>query len=190
MSGAPRVADGAVVGGVPFNVGGVPRVHESAFIAPSAVVIGNVSIGAEASVWFGCVLRGDQGSIVVGTTANIQDGSVVHGTVEVGAETTVGHRTVLHGCRIAERVLIGMGAIVLDGAQIGEGSIVAAGAVVSPGTEVPAGVLVAGVPAVVRRRITKEDRRRIEIGALSYAHLARVYRRVEPLDPSVWAEFD
>jgi carbonic anhydrase/acetyltransferase-like protein (isoleucine patch superfamily) len=140
-----------------------PQVDPTAFIAPGAVVLGDVELGPQASVWYGCVLRGDINWIRVGAKTNLQDGTIIHvayrgqGT-QVGSEVVVGHRVVLHSCTVGDQALIGIGAVVLDRARIGAGAIVAAGAVVSPGMEVPAGALAAGVPAKVIREITPEQR--------------------------------
>jgi carbonic anhydrase/acetyltransferase-like protein (isoleucine patch superfamily) len=143
--------------------GKTPLVDPSAFIAPGAVVLGDVELGPQVSVWYGCVLRGDINWIRVGARTNLQDGSVIHvshvgqGTM-VGSEVVVGHRVVLHSCTVGDQVLIGMGAVVLDRAQVGEGAIVAAGAVVPPGMIVPPDTMVAGVPAKVIRPVTPEQR--------------------------------
>ena len=143
--------------------GKTPLVDPSAFIAPGAVVLGDVELGPQVSVWYGCVLRGDINWIRVGARTNLQDGSVIHvshvgqGTM-VGSEVVVGHRVVLHSCTVGDQVLIGMGAVVLDRVQVGEGSIVAAGAVVPPGMIVPPDTMVAGVPAKVIRPVTPEQR--------------------------------
>ncbi|MCF8041248.1 MAG: gamma carbonic anhydrase family protein [Desulfarculaceae bacterium] len=143
--------------------GKTPLVDPSAFIAPGAVVLGDVELGPEVSVWYGCVLRGDINWIRVGARTNLQDGSVIHvshtgqGTL-VGCEVVVGHRVVLHSCTVEDQVLIGMGAVVLDRAQVGQGAIVAAGAVVPPGMIVPPDTMVAGVPAKVIRPVTPEQR--------------------------------
>ena len=143
--------------------GKTPLVDPSAFIAPGAVVLGDVELGPEVSVWYGCVLRGDINWIRVGARTNLQDGSVIHvshtgqGTL-VGSEVVVGHRVVLHSCTVEDQVLIGMGAVVLDRAQVGEGAIVAAGAVVPPGMVVPPDTMVAGIPAKVIRPVTPEQR--------------------------------
>ncbi|MBU4564883.1 MAG: gamma carbonic anhydrase family protein [Desulfarculus sp.] len=143
--------------------GKTPIVDPSAFIAPGAVVLGDVELGPEVSVWYGCVLRGDINWIRVGARTNLQDGSVIHvshtgqGTL-VGSEVVVGHRVVLHSCTVGDQVLIGMGAVVLDRAQVGDGAIVAAGAVVPPGMIVPPDTMVAGIPAKVIRPVTPEQR--------------------------------
>ncbi|RJX36557.1 MAG: gamma carbonic anhydrase family protein [Desulfarculus sp.] len=142
--------------------GKTPRVHPTAFVAPGAYVLGDVELGPQASVWYGCVLRGDVNLIQVGERSNLQDQTVLHANhrghgVLVGAEVMVGHRVILHACTVGARALIGMGAVVLDGAVVGEGALVAAGAVVSPGTQVPPLTMVAGVPAKVRRQVTPEE---------------------------------
>lgn len=140
-----------------------PLVAPSAFVAPDAVVLGDVELGPEASVWYGCVLRADINWIRVGAKSNLQDGTIIHvayrgqGT-QVGSEVVVGHRAVLHSCTVEDQALIGIGAVVLDRAKVGAGAIVAAGAVVPPGMEVPAGTMAAGVPAKVIREVTPEQR--------------------------------
>jgi carbonic anhydrase/acetyltransferase-like protein (isoleucine patch superfamily) len=136
---------------LPYD-GVVPTIAADAFVAPGAVLSGSVTLGAGSSVWFGCVLRGDEQAIRVGERSNIQDLSVIHTSrggwdAEIGADVTVGHRVVLHGCRIHDRVLVGIGAVVLDGVEVESGAVIAAGAVVAPGTKVGAGELWAGVPA-------------------------------------------
>jgi carbonic anhydrase/acetyltransferase-like protein (isoleucine patch superfamily) len=131
-----------------------PRVHPSAFIAPTAVLVGDVTIEEHASVWYNAVLRGDFGPIVVRRGANVQDCAVVHVTpvnaVEVGPGATIGHTCVVHGAVLGEEALVGNGATVLDGARIGARAMVGAGALVTPGTEIPAGMLALGAPATVR----------------------------------------
>ncbi|MBU1277062.1 MAG: gamma carbonic anhydrase family protein [Proteobacteria bacterium] len=143
--------------------GKTPQIDRSAFVAPGAVVLGDVELGPEVSVWYGCVLRGDINWIRVGAKSNLQDGTIIHvshtgqGTL-VGSEVVVGHRVVLHSCTVEDQVLIGMGAVVLDRARVGEGAIVAAGSVVPPGMEVPANTMVAGIPAKAVRPVTPEQR--------------------------------
>jgi carbonic anhydrase/acetyltransferase-like protein (isoleucine patch superfamily) len=131
-----------------------PRVHPSAFIAPTAVLVGDVTIEENASVWYNAVLRADFGPIVIRRGANVQDCAVVHVTpvnaVEVGPGATIGHTCVVHGAVLDEEALVGNGATVLDGAHIGAGAMVGAGALVTPGTEIPAGMLALGAPARVR----------------------------------------
>ena len=145
----------------PFQ-GKQPQIHETAYIAETAVVIGDVVVGAESSVWFGAVVRGDVFHIRIGDRTNIQDGTVVHVTNGTHAtvledEVTVGHNVTLHGCHIERGCLVGMGSIVMDNVRIGAHSIVAAGALVSPGTVVPPRSLVLGVPARVKRQLTDEE---------------------------------
>ena len=131
-----------------------PAVHPEAFIAPTATLIGDVTVEKGASVWYGAVLRADICSIVVREGANIQDNSVLHSgpdsTLEIGPGATVAHTCVVHGSVVGEKALIGNGSTVLDGSRIGAGSLVAAGSLVTPGTEIPDGVLAAGAPAKVR----------------------------------------
>jgi carbonic anhydrase/acetyltransferase-like protein (isoleucine patch superfamily) len=135
----------------------VPRIHPSAFIAPTATIVGDVTIHEGASVWYGATVRGDTSYAVVGPGANVQDGAVVHGRAGLPAlierEASIAHNCVIHGAVIGERALIGNGAQVLDGAKVGAGSLIAAGSVVLPETEIPEGVLAAGTPAVVKRAI-------------------------------------
>ncbi|HYQ96374.1 MAG TPA: gamma carbonic anhydrase family protein, partial [Candidatus Eisenbacteria bacterium] len=135
--------------------GSSPRIPASAFIAPTATVVGDVVLGEEASVWYGAVIRGDVGAIRIGAKSNIQDGCVLHVTrggqpLVVGAEVTVGHRAILHGATVEDRCLIGMGSVLLDGCVIGEESLVAAGSIVLEGTRVPPRSFVAGVPARIK----------------------------------------
>lgn len=144
----------------PFR-GRRPLVPASAYVDDSAQVIGDVRLGERSSVWFNCVLRGDINSITIGDDSNVQDCSVLHvqGDIplSIGSRVTLGHNVTVHACTLEDRVLIGMGAVVLDRARIGEGSIVAAGAVVKMDSVVPPGSLVAGVPARVVRQLTDAD---------------------------------
>ena len=156
-----------------------PRIHETAFIAPGADLIGDVTIEAEASVWFQTVLRGDINRIVIGPRSNVQDGAVVHladdyGT-HVGELVTIGHKAILHACTIADEVLVGMGAIVLDGAEIGARSIIGAGALVTGGKKIPPGSLVLGSPAKVVRTLSLEEQGGIKAWAEKYVALSRAY---------------
>jgi len=159
----------------------VPRIAPSAFLAETAVVVGDVEIGEGASIWYGAVLRGDVGRIKVGARSNVQDLACIHMTgglshTEIGEDVTIGHGAILHGGRIGRGALIGMGSVVLDNAEIGEESIVAAGSVVPPEMKVPARVLVRGVPAKVVRELTEEERREGRRGALVYLDLAELHR--------------
>lgn len=157
-----------------------PAVHPTAWVAEGAWLIGEVEVGAEASIWFNAVLRGDINAVRVGRRTNIQDGSVLHVTkeypVEIGDEVTVGHMAMIHGCRIGARSLIGMNAVVLDNAQVGEQSLVAAGSLVRENFRVPAGTMVAGVPARVVRDLTEEEKDGMVRSAANYVAYAASYR--------------
>jgi carbonic anhydrase/acetyltransferase-like protein (isoleucine patch superfamily) len=155
-----------------------PRVHPAAWVHDAAVVLGDVEIGEDSSIWPTAVLRGDVGPIRVGQGTSIQDGAVLHDTTAisqtwVGDRVTVGHRAVLHGCRVEDLVLIGIGAIVLDNAVIGTGSVVGAGALVTAGTVVPPGSLVLGSPARVIRSCGDREARMIEEGWRTYVTMTR-----------------
>jgi carbonic anhydrase/acetyltransferase-like protein (isoleucine patch superfamily) len=158
-----------------------PRIHETAFIAENAVIIGDVEIGEEASVWYGCVLRGDVNFIRIGARTNIQDASVIHVSSKthptvLEEEITVGHRVTLHGCYVEKGCLIGIGAILLDGVRIGKNSLVAAGSLVTPGTEIPERSLVMGAPARVKRELTGEEVKDLERFWRNYVTLGGIYR--------------
>lgn len=159
-----------------------PCVHESAFIAEGAVVLGGVTIGQDASIWFGCVLRGDINRIVIGAGSNIQDGTIVHVAdafpAIVGERVSVGHRAIIHACEIGDGTLVGMGAIVMDGARIGPRSVIAAGALVTKQTVVPEGSLVMGSPAKIVRQLSLEEQKANEALAAKYVEIARRYRRL------------
>ena len=158
-----------------------PAVHPTAFVAPSADLVGDVEIGEDASVWYGCVLRGDIAPIVIGAATNVQDLTVVHVDVDhparVGERVGIGHRAIIHGCTIEDDCLVGMGAILLSGARIGHGSLIAAGAVVTEGTEVPPGSLVVGVPGRVVREVDDRLRARMERTVAHYRALKEGHRR-------------
>jgi carbonic anhydrase/acetyltransferase-like protein (isoleucine patch superfamily) len=157
-----------------------PTVDPSAFVAPSATLIGEVSLGVRASVFFGAVLRADRAVIVIGEGSNLQDNVTVHGDpgspTIVGAGVSVGHGAILHGCTVEDNCLIGMGATVLGGAVIGTGSLVAAGAVVLEGSDIPPRSLVAGVPAKVRRTLTDDEVESIRRNAATYLELSATYK--------------
>lgn len=165
---------------VPFN-GFTPKIDKSAFIAPNATLIGEVEIGANCSIWFGAVLRGDGPGIRIGDNSNIQDGVVIHiasrgvGTV-VGRNVTVGHLALLHACEVQDDSFIGMHSTVLDEAVVESGAMVAAGAVVTPRKIVRRGELWAGNPAVKMRDITEKDLESFRRSAAGYVRLAQVYR--------------
>lgn len=167
---------------LPFN-GMVPRIHPTAFIAPTAVVIGNVEIGPESSVWFGAVLRGDHPELAIriGARTSIQDNCVLHisdrGETVVGDGATIGHGAIFESCTIGDGALIGMNAVILHEARIGEQAIVAAGCVVPERMVVPPRTLVAGVPAKIRKELTDEACRAIAQGAEHYVELSRAYRK-------------
>lgn len=141
--------------------GVAPQIPDNCFIAPNATIVGDVIMGDDCSVWFNAVIRGDVNSIRMGNKVNIQDGACIHATyqktkVHLGDNVSVGHNAIVHGCTVADNVLIGMGAIVMDNVVIGSNTIIAAGAVVLEGTEVPAGCIFAGVPAKKVKDISPE----------------------------------
>ena len=152
--------------------GKTPRVADDAFVAPTAVLIGDVTIEAGASIWFGAVLRGDNSSIVIGPGSNVQDNCVIHCAEDlptiVGTNVTIGHMAMLEGCRIGDGALVGMGSIVLQRASVGPHALIAAGAVVGEGVEIPGGVLAAGVPARVKKELEGSSQRWVETAALEY----------------------
>ena len=152
--------------------GKTPQVAEDAYVAPTAVLIGDVTVHAGASVWFGAVLRGDNSAIVIGAGSNVQDNCVIHCADDlptvVGENVTVGHMAMLEGCEIGDGALIGMGAIVLQRAKVGPRSLVAAGAVVGEGMEIPGGMLAAGIPAQVKKELEGSSQRWVETAALEY----------------------
>ncbi|HBE22867.1 MAG TPA: gamma carbonic anhydrase family protein [Verrucomicrobiales bacterium] len=159
-----------------------PSVHESCYIAPSADVIGRVTLHEESSVWFHATLRGDINEIVVGPRSNVQDNVVIHLADDygcyIGELVTVGHSAILHACTVKDEVLIGMGAIVLDGAVIGERSIIGAGALVTGGTIIPPGSLVLGSPAKVVKTLSLEEQAKIRLWADKYVKGSRMYRGI------------
>jgi carbonic anhydrase/acetyltransferase-like protein (isoleucine patch superfamily) len=157
-----------------------PVLGRGVFLAENCSVIGDVEIGEESSIWYGTVVRGDVMPIRIGARTSIQDNTVIHvssdfsGTI-VGDDCTVGHAAILHACTVEDFCLIGMGAILLDGARVGRGSLVGAGALVTPGTDIPPGSLVIGSPARVKRAVSNEERAQIEYGARHYVELTRRY---------------
>lgn len=160
----------------------LPSIHAEAFVHASAVIIGQVRIGAQSSVWPNVTLRGDDGPIAVGRQTSIQDGTVVHmtegrSTTTVGDRVTVGHGVILHGCTIEDDCIIGMGSIILDGAVVERGSIVGAGALVPPGKRVRAGTVVVGNPFTVLRECTQADREFIEYSWREYVKRTEQYRQ-------------
>ena len=158
-----------------------PKIHETAFVTDDAIVIGDVEIGEEASIWFGSVVRGDVNYIRIGARTNIQDATVIHVSSKDHAtvleeEITVGHRVTLHGCYVERGCLIGIGSIILDGARIGTRSLVAAGSLVTPGTVIPPNSLVMGAPAKVKRALTDEEIAKLDQSWKNYVELTRRYR--------------
>ncbi len=163
----------------------VPRIHRDAWIAPGAVVVGDVEIGADSSLWYGVVVRGDVHQIRIGARTNIQDNSVIHVTQGryaciLGDEITVGHRAVVHGCTIGDGALVGIGAIVLDGAQVGEEALIGAGCVVPPGVNIPPRSLVLGVPGRVVRSLSDEETQLQRERTLAYVDNARAHAASRP----------
>ena len=157
-----------------------PIIDESVFVAESADVIGEVIIKKNASIWYNVVIRGDEQPIVIGENTNIQDGSVVHTgwdePTTIGNNVTVGHKALVHGCKIGDNTLIGMGAIVLDGAEIGEFTLLGAGSLVPPGKKIPSGVLAMGSPAKVIRELSDEEKESITKSALNYVENANKHK--------------
>ena len=160
-------------------------IDSSAFIAPGAVVVGDVTIGPDSSVWYNSVVRGDMEPVSIGERTNIQDLAVLHVDVgipcTVGNRVGVGHRAILHGCEVGDDCLIGMGAILLNGVKIGAGSVIGSGALITENTIIPPGSLVMGVPAQVKREVDEELRARIRATVRHYLELARLHKSGELL---------
>jgi carbonic anhydrase/acetyltransferase-like protein (isoleucine patch superfamily) len=158
----------------------MPKIHPTAFVAPTALVLGDVTLGEESSVWYTAVLRGDMAPITIGARTNIQDGTIVHVDegipCTIGARVGVGHRAILHGCTVEDDCLIGMGSILLNRVHIGTGSVVAAGALVPEGMRVPAGSLVMGVPGRIVRPVDPELTERIAETWTHYVKQAKDHR--------------
>ena len=160
--------------------GTLPQIDPTAWVDPTAAIIGDVTIGRLSSVWPNAVLRGDVNKITIGDETNIQDGSVLHVEealfeLHIGNRVTVGHSVCLHGCVVEDDSLIGIGAIVLNGARIGKGSVIAAGALVPEGMQIPPGSLAMGVPAKVRRAVSPEEQERFRVNAQHYVELREKY---------------
>ena len=155
-------------------------IHPTAFVAPTASVMGDVTLGAESSVWYGAVLRGDMAPIVIGERTNLQDGTIVHvdegEPCTIGSRVGVGHRVILHGCTVEDDCLIGMGSILLNGVRIGSGSVVAAGAVIPEGMQIPPRSLVMGVPGRIVRPVDAALTERIAGTWSHYVEQARAHR--------------
>jgi gamma-carbonic anhydrase len=161
-----------------------PRVDPAAFVAPGARLIGDIEIGAEASIWYNCVLRGDVNRIRIGARTNIQDGSVVHvdspkpghetgHPTIIGQDVLIGHMAIVHGCLLHDRAFVGLGAIVMDGCEIESDAMLAAGAMLTPGKRIPSGQLWAGRPAKYVRDLTPEELRSQQAGVAHYVVLAK-----------------
>ena len=162
----------------------LPRIAASAYIDPSAQVVGDVAVGERSSIWPNATVRGDVNSIRIGEETNIQDNCVLHGQlgehkVILGDRVTVGHSAVLHGCVVEDDCLIGIGSIVLNGARIGRGSVVAAGALVPEGMEVPPGSLALGMPAKTQRQLTEQERERFRRHYANYLRYSQEYKEEE-----------
>ena len=161
-----------------------PKIDASAFIAENAVIIGDVEIGANASIWYNCVLRGDVNFIRIGDGTNIQDGTVIHVSrgpqfpTIIERDVTVGHAATIHGCHIESGCLIGIGAIILDGARIGRNSLIAAGSLVTPNTVIPERSFVVGSPARVKRQVSEDELEKMSENCVNYQKLCTVYREI------------
>jgi carbonic anhydrase/acetyltransferase-like protein (isoleucine patch superfamily) len=157
-----------------------PSIHPSAYIAPGATVLGDVTVGKNSSIWPGAVLRGDINSIRIGANSNVQDCAVIHVADDypaiIGDHVTVGHGAVVHACKIADKVLVGMNSTILDGAEIGKGSIIAANSLVKMGMSVPPDSLVAGVPGKVIRQLSTEEVENNKALAGKYIHVSAAHR--------------
>ena len=157
-----------------------PKIHDTAYIADGAIVIGDVEIGEDASVWFGSIIRGDVNFIRIGARTNIQDMTVIHVSSQTHStileeEITVGHNVTLHGCHVERGCLIGIGAILLDGVRVGRNSLVAAGSLLTPGTQIPPGSLVMGSPARVKRELTADELAYLDKSWRNYVELKKHY---------------
>src|ERR1700676_1276337 len=160
-------------------LGSNPTMASDVFVAPNATILGDVSIGSGSSVWFQSVLRADINEIRIGSETNVQDGSILHVAdrygLAIGNQVSCGHRAILHACAIQDRVLVGMNAVVMDGAEVGAGSIIGAGALLTKGTRIPPGSLVLGAPAKVVRLLTVSEQKSIEALAAKYVVVGRYY---------------
>lgn len=158
-----------------------PIIHDSCFIADSAQIIGNVGIGENTSIWYNCVLRGDENSISIGDHTNIQDGSVIHISKDystvIGDYVTVGHKAIVHACTVGNNVLVGMGAIILDGAEIEDNVLIGAGSIVTTGKKIPSGSLVLGSPAKVVRKLSDKEIKQLKESAIEYVEYAEKHKK-------------
>jgi carbonic anhydrase/acetyltransferase-like protein (isoleucine patch superfamily) len=163
--------------------GKTPKIAPSAFVAENAVIIGDVEIGENSSVWFGCVLRCEENRIIIGKNTNIQDLTTIHTdhccSVIIGDNVTVGHNVVLHGCEIGNNVLIGMGSIIMNGSKIGDNCLIGAGSLITQNTVIPPNTLVFGRPAKVIRELTPEEIEKIAISAKEYIELSNEYKKIK-----------
>lgn len=164
----------------PF-LGKFPRIHETAFVTDDAVIVGDVEIGEDASVWFGSILRGDVNYIRIGARTNIQDQTIIHVSSKgsptiVEEEVTVGHRVTLHACHVEQGCLIGIGAILMDGVRVGANSLVGAGTLLTPGTQIPPRSLVIGSPGRVKRELTDDELASLEHSWRNYVELKEKYK--------------
>lgn len=169
---------GAII--LPYN-GIMPTIHPDAFIAPGAVVIGDVHIGAETGVWFGVVIRGDVNTIRIGSRTNIQDGTIIHvtrktGPTSIGSNITIGHQVLLHACTLEDDCFVGMGATIIDGVVVESGAFVAAGAVVTPHKRIPKGQMWGGNPAKYMRDLKPEESAFIPVSAENYVKHVHEYK--------------
>ncbi|MGG7177798.1 gamma carbonic anhydrase family protein [Clostridium paraputrificum] len=157
-----------------------PLIDESCFIAENAVVVGDVAIGKNSSVWYGTCIRSDMDSTTIGDNTNIQENSTVHNdfgiSTKIGSNVTIGHNCIIHGCEIEDNVLIGMGSIILNGAIVGKNTIVGAGSLVTQNKVIPSGVLCMGSPAKVIRDLTEEELSGIEKSAIHYIEIAEIHK--------------
>ncbi|MEQ1765605.1 MAG: gamma carbonic anhydrase family protein [Pyrinomonadaceae bacterium] len=158
-----------------------PKIHESAYVTDDAIIVGDVEIGQDSSVWFGSVLRGDVNYIRIGDRTNIQDQTIIHVSSKglptiVEDEVTIGHRVTLHACHVERGCLIGIGAILMDGVRVGSQSLVGAGSLLTPGTQIPPRSLVIGSPARVKRELTDDELASLEKSWRNYVELASKYR--------------
>ena len=162
--------------------GVMPKIADDVFVAPDAVIIGDVEIGSKTNIWFGCVIRGDVNTIRIGEKTNIQDGTVIHvtrktGPTKIGSGVTIGHRALLHACTLEDNSFIGMHATVMDGAVVESGGMVAAGALVAPNKKVPEGQIWGGNPAKFLRDMKQEEKDFIAISTDNYVRLAEEYKQ-------------
>lgn len=158
-----------------------PKIHETAFVTDDAIIVGDVEIGEDASVWFGSILRGDVNFIRIGARTNIQDQTIIHVSSKglptiVEEEVTIGHRVTLHACHVERGCLIGIGAILMDGVRVGERSLVGAGSLLTPGTQIPPSSLVIGSPAHVKRELSEDELSSLEHSWRNYVELKNHYK--------------